>query len=218
MTNESADDSPSVVDDRPEATSVSTDDVRHESGAAMTPEQADTAAPRRLSISVRALLVGGLVTVLVIALGVMTWLYLDARASVQAQQRKSGDDRRAEQIAMDYAVGAATMNYQDLNSWKGRLVKGTTDNLKDKLTKAATSMEQILVPLEWNSTAKPLAAKVRSDTDGTFVVDTFVSVLTKTTQAPDTLPSTATYSISIDSHNNWAISDVGGIGAVVGSK
>ncbi len=79
-------------------------------------------------------------------------------------------------------------------------------------------MEQILVPLEWNSTAQPLVAKVRSDTNGIYVIDTFVSVLTKTTQAPDNLQSTATYSITIDSNDNWQISDVGGIGAVAGSK
>jgi hypothetical protein len=110
------------------------------------------------------------------------------------------------------------MNFQDLNTWKGKLVNGTTPSLKDKLTKAATSMQQILVPLEWNSTAQPLVAKVRSDTNGIYVVDTFVSVLTKTTQAPDSLQSTATYSITIDSKNTWQISDVGGIGAVAGAK
>jgi enoyl-CoA hydratase/carnithine racemase len=64
----------------------------------------------------------------------------------------------------------------------------------------------------------PLVAKVRSDTNGIYVVDTFVSVLTKTTQAPDSLQSTATYSITIDGKDNWQISDVGGIGAVVGPK
>ena len=58
-------------------------------------------------------------------------------------------------------------------------------------------MEQILVPLEWSSSAQPLAAKVRSDTNGIYVVDTFVSVLTDE-QTPDNLQSTATYSITID--------------------
>jgi len=43
-----------------------------------------------------------------------------------------------------------------------------------------------------DSTAQPLVAKVRSDTNGIYVIDTFVSVLTKTTQAPDSLQSTAT--------------------------
>jgi hypothetical protein len=78
-------------------------------------------------------------------------------------------------------------------------------------------MEQLLVPLQWTSTSKPLTAKVRTDTNGMYVVDTFVSVLTKTTQAPDNLQSTATYSITVDA-NSWLITDVGGIGAVVAGK
>ena len=79
-------------------------------------------------------------------------------------------------------------------------------------------MEQILEPLQWNSTAVPLAAKVRSSANGIYVVDTFVGVETKTMQAPDGLQSTATYSITIDSAHDWQISDVGGIGSVVGRK
>lgn len=137
---------------------------------------------------------------------------------VEAQQRQSANDRHAEQIALDYAVNAATMNFQDLNKWKNQLVGGTTPTLNAKLTKAAGSMEQLLIPLQWASTAQPLAAKVRSGDNGVYVVDTFVSVLTKTTQAPDNLQSTATYSITIDSNQNWQISDVGGIGAITPPK
>jgi hypothetical protein len=148
----------------------------------------------------------------------MTWLYLGERDKVDAQQSQVANYQHAEQIALDYAVSAATMNFRDLNTWKTKLVNGTTPALNDKLTKAAGSMQQILVPLEWNSTAQPLVAKVRSDTNGIYVIDTFVSVLTKTTQAPDNLQSTATYSITIDSNNGWQISDVGGIGAVAGAK
>ena len=126
-----------------------------------------------------------MILVLVAGVGVMTWLYLGERGKVEAQLRQTDNHHHAEQIALDYAVSAATMNFQDLNTWKAKLVNGTTPSLNDKLTKAATSMEQLLVPLEWNSTAQPLVAKVRSDTNGIYVIDTFVSVLTKTTQAPD---------------------------------
>jgi flagellar basal body-associated protein FliL len=177
-----------------------------------------TPSSRRVSLSVRTLIVSVLVLVLVAGVGVMTWLYLGERGKVEAQLRQTDNYHHAEQIAVDYAVNAATMNFQDLNTWKGKLVNGTTPSLNDKLTKAATSMQQILVPLEWNSTAQPLVAKVRSETNGIYVVDTFVSVLTKTTQAPDSLQSTATYSITVDSNNGWQISDVGGIGAVAGVK
>jgi len=213
------------------AVSNPADDVEHDDGAEPaepdTPPVASqddatsstgTPSSRRVSLSVRTLTVSVLVLVLVAGVGVMTWLYLGERGKVEAQLRQTDNFHHAEQIALDYAVNAATMNFQDLNTWKVKLVNGTTPSLNDKLTKAATSMEQLLVPLEWNSTAQPLVAKVRSDTNGIYVVDTFVSVLTKTTQAPDSLQSTATYSITVDGNNGWQISDVGGIGAVAGVK
>jgi Mce-associated membrane protein len=189
-------------------------------GSNQDDEGSTTGTPslRRVSLSVRTLLVSILILVLVAGVAVMTWLYFGERGKVEAQQSQVANYHHAEQIALDYAVNAATMNFQDLNTWKGKLVNGTTPPLNDKLTKAATSMQQILVPLEWNSTAQPLVAKVRSDTNGIYVIDTFVSVLTKTTQAPDSLQSTATYSITIDGNNGWQISDVGGIGAVAGAK
>jgi hypothetical protein len=79
-------------------------------------------------------------------------------------------------------------------------------------------MEQVLVPLQWSSSARPLVAKVRSTTGGVYVVDSFVSVDTKTIQSPDPLQSTATYSTTIDSNNNWLITDVGGIGSALEPK
>ncbi|MET4426864.1 hypothetical protein [Mycolicibacterium sp. 624] len=173
---------------------------------------------RSISISIRALLVGAVIIGLLAAAGVTTWLYLGAKAQLDAQARQAAATSRAEQIALDYAVGAAKIDAKDLGPWKTELVRGTTPELKDKLSNAATSMEQILVPLQWNSTAVPLVAKVRSDDNGTYVVDTFVSVQTKTVQAPEGLESTATYSITIDSNHDWQISEVGGVGAVVGQK
>jgi hypothetical protein len=181
-------------------------------------DDAETTTVRRVSLSLRTLLAGVVMLALVAGLATTTWLYLGARAETHATAQVAADRQRAEQVALDYAVNAAAMNFQDLNTWKNKLVAGTSPELKDKLTKAANSMEQLLIPLQWTSSAEPLAAKVRSDTDGVYVVDTFVSVLTKTTQAPDSLQSTATYSITIDSHHDWLITDVGGIGAVVGGK
>jgi Mce-associated membrane protein len=175
---------------------------------------------RRISISVsaRALVYGLLIAVLTGALATVGWLYVDARRALDAQAHRSADYAHAEKIALDYAVNAATMNFQDVNGWKTKLVAGTSAELNDKLSKAAESMQQILLPLQWASTAQPLAAKVRSDTGGIYVVDCFVSVQTKTVQAPDPLQSTATYSLTFDGKKNWQITDVGGVGAVVGQK
>lgn len=172
----------------------------------------------RISVSLRTLSVSALIALLLVAVGIMTWLYLGERSKLDAQARQAADNSHAEQIALDYAVNAAKINYEDLNAWKQNLVKQTTPELKDKLNKAAQSMEQILTPLQWNSTATPLTAKVRSVSNGIYVVDAFVGVETKTMQSPDGLQSTATYSVTIDSIDNWEISEVGGIGTVIGQK
>jgi Mce-associated membrane protein len=176
--------------------------------------------PRRLqlSISLRNLVIAVVIATLVGAVGVLAWLYIGAQHKVDDLARQSENKAHAESIALHYAVEAAAMNYEDLDAWKAKLVAGTSPELNEKLTKAATSMEQILVPLQWNSTARPLAAKVRSVIGGTYVVDSFVSVRTKTAQAPEPLQSTATYSVTIDSSKDWQITDVGGVGDALGEK
>ncbi|MEW5810380.1 MAG: hypothetical protein AB1925_13090 [Actinomycetota bacterium] len=182
--------------------------------------EADTGSPpstgcRQLSVSVRGLVVAIVIAALVAGIGVFAWLYVDARSELQQQRQAVADNARAEQIALDYATNAAAMNFKDIATWKSKLVAGTTQELSGRLSEAADQMEQILVPLQWDSTAKPLAAKVRSSAGSTYTVDAFVSVMTKTAQGPDPLQSTATYSVTIDRNQNWQITDVGGIGAAV---
>lgn len=177
-----------------------------------------TRGPKSVSVSLRGLILGGLIVALVAATAVLGWLYVDARHQLSAQATQSANDARAEKIALDYAVNAAAMDYTDLQGWKVKLIAGTSPELSKKLSDAGTSMEQILVPLQWSSAAQPLVAKARSSTGGIYVVDSFVSVQTKTIQAPDALQSTATYSTTIDSNNNWLITDVGGIGSAMGPK
>ncbi|ORB30100.1 hypothetical protein [Mycolicibacterium parafortuitum] len=186
-------------------------------------DQPDTDAPKRLtkqtrqiSISVRGLVIGAVIAVLAVAVGVLTWLYIGAEDKLSAEARTAAERSQAETVATDYAVNAAQMDYQDFEAWKLKLVNGTSPELKEKLSTAADSMQEILAPLQWKSSALPLAAKVRSDTGGIYVVDAFVSVLTKTVQAPEGLQSTATYSVTLDGKNNWQITDVGGIDAALG--
>lgn len=200
------------------------DDDRHVESSERSPTDGDSEdttpshrrLPRRIAISLYSAVLTLVIGVLVAAIGVLGWLYIDARGDLTAQERSAAEANRAEEVAMDYAVSAAQMDYQDFNAWKINLVDGTSPELKDKLTKAADSMQQILAPLQWKSTAQPLTAKVRSDVGGIYVVDAFVSVLTKTMQAPDGLQSTATYAITMDGRNDWQITDVGGIDAALG--
>lgn len=174
--------------------------------------------PRSFSLSVRDLAVGAVVVALVAAVAVLGWLYVDARHQLGAKAMQSTNAAHAEKVALDYAVNAATMDFKDLQGWHVKLVAGTSPELNKKLSDAGTSMEQVLMPLQWSSTAQPLVAKVRSNTGGIYVVDGFVSVQTKTIQAPEALQSTATYSITVDSNNNWQITDVGGIGSAMAPK
>ncbi len=168
----------------------------------------------RLSVSLHSLVIALVIAGLLGGIGTLGWLYTAAQRRVDSMERQQQNNARAEKISLDYAVRAAEMNFKDINAWKVKLVAGTGPELKEKLTKAAGEMEQILIPLEWTSTAQPIVAKVRSDSDGVYTVDTFVSVMTKTVQGPQPLQSTATYSITIDSNRDWQISDVGGIGTV----
>jgi Mce-associated membrane protein len=184
----------------------------------VAPKDLTAREERRISLSVRSLSLGVLIVGLIAALGLTTWLYVNANGKFDAQAQKASDNQHAEQVALDYAVRAAVMDYKDLGPWKRALVEGTTPELSKKLSDAANAMEQILLPLEWSSSAKPIAAKVRSHDKGVYVVDAFVSVLTKTVQAAEKLQSTATYSVTIDPSNGWKISDVGGIGQVVGDR
>jgi hypothetical protein len=180
------------------------------------PAATSAKAPRRVSLSLRTVLVAVLIVLLAAAAGVFGWLYWGDQDKLNTLAQEASSRTHAEDIASDYAVNAADMDYQDFTTWKTKLVNGTSPELKDKLTKAADSMEQVLAPLQWQSTAKPLATKVRSEAGGIYTVDSFVSVFTKTMQAPDGLQSTATYSITIDSNNNWQITDVGGIDSALG--
>jgi Mce-associated membrane protein len=212
---ESGTDAASSTADEPDV--VESDVVAADDREKARKEQSSSTG-RRISVSVRGLALGTLITVLVAALAVMTWLYFDEKGKVDAQEQQVRDNQHAEQVALDYAVRAAIMDFKDLGPWKRALVEGTTPELAKKLTEAANAMEQILLPLQWSSTAKPIAAKVRSHDKGIYVVDSFVSVMTKTVQARDSLQSTATYAVTIDPANGWKISDVGGIGQVVGEK
>lgn len=170
---------------------------------------------RSVSLSVRSLLVAAVMVVLIAAIAALGWLYLGARHELDVQAAQSANDSRAEKMTLGYAVSAATMDYKDLQAWKVKLVAGTSPELNKRLTEAGTSMEQVLTPLQWSSSARPLVAKVRTNTDGVYVVDSFVSVTTKTIQSPDPLQSTATYSMTIDSNNGWQIIDVGGIASAL---
>lgn len=192
-------------------------------GSTQRIQQLRTGATVSVRLSTVALL--AVVAVLLFATAVLGWVAHQrgiesdaARAEITAMRSATDDRHRAEQVATDYSVGAAGMNFKDLPAWSQRLTANTSPQLANKLKQAAASMEQVIVPLQWISIPTPITAAVRSEQNGSYVVTCFVSVMTKNSQAPDGVQSTATYTVTIDKNTGWKITDVGGIDSAMSGK
>lgn len=166
----------------------------------------------------RSLIFSVLLVAAAVTIGVLAWSLhssqrseQQARAALTSAQEAASARQRAEQIALDYSRGAAEMDFKDIPGWTKRLTTNTSPELTKKLKDAATSMEQIVVPLQWVSTPTPITSAVRSERDGIYVVNSFLSVMTKNVQAPNGVQSTATYTVTINAKDNWVITDVGGV-------
>lgn len=174
-----------------------------------------TSAPpgRRVTFSLRrdVLVLAVVLLASLGCIGFLGWQLHDAKSELAAMRAAAETRQHAEQVALDYAKGASQMDYRNLSEWTTRLIANTTPELTAKLKEASVSMEQIIIPLQWDSTSTPITAKVRSEHDGVFVVNCFVSVVTKNVQTPDGIPSTATYTVTVNKNDNWAITDVGGV-------
>lgn len=169
------------------------------------------------SVRVRSLVLGGgcaLGTLAVVGVvGTLGWQLSSTSDELNQIRQAAADNSRAEQVSLDYATGAADMDFQNPEEWTARLTAGTSPELTTRLQQAASSMQQLIIPLQWTSTASPIAATVQSEENGIYEVTTFVNVVTKNLQAPDGIESTATYKMSIDSTNDWQITQISGIGS-----
>jgi Mce-associated membrane protein len=169
------------------------------------------------AIPIPSLRMGVAVAVVVAVVAVLSWQWYSAASELGRHEAAAADRQHAEQVALDYATGAAQMSFENTQEWRGRLTANTTPELTTRLTKAATSMEQLIGPMQWSSTARPIAAKVESESGGIYRVVCFVDVLTKNVQAPDGVQSTATYKLDIDSGRNWTITEISGIDSALGA-
>lgn len=103
------------------------------------------AVPR--SVAVKPLALGLVVALLVIGLAVVTWQLRSTSDELSSIHSAEAGRAQAEQIALDYATGAAEMDFRDLPTWRTRLTQGTSSELSNRLTQASSSMEQIISPL-----------------------------------------------------------------------
>ena len=172
----------------------------------------------RLTITLRSLVTAAVIAALVVAVAGLAWLYIDAQRKLDAQTRQSANNAHAEKIALDYAINAAEIKLTTSTRGKPNWLPVQPQHSRTSWARRRSKWSRYWSPPNGHSTARPLMAKVRSDSGGIYVVDCFVGVVTKTIQSPGPLQSTAAYSVTIDSDRNWEISDVGGIGAVVARK
>lgn len=193
-------------------TASESDSSAEKNSMAELPGSAKRSAGRR---TVQWLRVNWVVASVVIALlsisVVFGLLYRSSSNDVDAIHARTALEQTAKRHALDYATGAANLNFEDLGAWKKKLTANTSQQLTAKLNDAASSMEQVVVPLQWKSTATPIAATVQSVNGDIYVVQAFVNVDTRNAQAPDGVQSTATYTITLDGSKNWTIADVGGL-------
>ncbi|MEV4154063.1 hypothetical protein AB0J48_13685 [Nocardia salmonicida] len=169
------------------------------------------ATPTKGTVAVRvsSLVGGAVIAVLAIIVLVLGVLLGSARSEISDMKDQAADNAKAEQIALDYSVGSATLNYQDVDAWVAKLKAGTSPELSNKFDATGDKLEQIIIPLKWTSTAAPITAKVLSQEGEVYKVAAFVDVSTTNAQNPDGLRNTVTYNITVDAGKDWKITDVG---------
>lgn len=150
-----------------------------------------------------------LATVVVIALIVVSVLLVLQTRTLGSERDAAADRARAEQIASDYAVKAATMDYRDLTPWLNGVKAGTTPELSKKFEGIADLMREVLTPLRLTSTGKASFAKTTSEVNGIYQVKVAVDVSSQNVQAPQGTVTTSTYSVTLDRNRSWVITEAG---------
>ncbi|UGT38830.1 hypothetical protein LTV02_22210 [Nocardia yamanashiensis] len=166
---------------------------------------------RTVSLPVSTIALGAAGTVLVAAAGTFATLWISARGDLSDRDAQLADQRHAEQVATDYAVGASTINFQDYNAWVAKLKNNTSPQLANKFDATAPKLQEILLPLKWTSSATPISAVVAAENSGIYKVNVFLNVSSTNAQTPDGGQTTVTYNVTVDSGNDWKVTDVGGL-------
>ncbi|WP_040856302.1 hypothetical protein [Nocardia niigatensis] len=175
------------------------------------PREPRDSRARTVSVRLSTVLTAAAVAVPLIVSIVLGALYWSAKSDLAERDSKAADDRHAEQVASDYAVGASTIDYKDTKAWLGRLQAGATPQLAAKFEATGPQLEQILLPLQWTSKAVPLSSSVTSESGGIYKVNAYVNVTSTSAQSPEGAQTTVTYSLTIDRNAGWKITDVGGL-------
>ena len=183
----------------PETTTAETDEGKDEG---KKEERRSRLSDSSVTFSMRSLLIGGLITALIAALVVFVVRDVSARSDLRALETDQADRATAERIAGEYAVDAATLDYDDLTPWVSAMRKGVSPELSRKYEVIGQAMEQILTPLRMKTTT-------RYTSPATSSVFAVVNVNTTTVQNPAGGSTVAVYTLVLDRDQDWLITDVG---------
>ncbi|WP_067540429.1 hypothetical protein [Nocardia crassostreae] len=181
--------------------------------AAKPATEEPSTATRTVAVRMSTLVYSLVVALLLAALGTFGVLWGMARGELSDRDATSADQAHAERAATDYAVGASTIDYQNIDAWTGKLKFNTTSELAAKFDATAPNLRDILTPLRWTSAATPITAKVLSDNGGVYTVDVFLTVTATSAQNPDGAVTTVTYKVTVNKNADWKITDVGSLDA-----
>ncbi|MFG1793549.1 hypothetical protein [Nocardia sp. NPDC049149] len=173
---------------------------------------------RSMHLEIATLVRSAVIAVLVLAVAALSVFLVIARNDLADSAAAAAADRHAEQVATDYAIGASTIDYADLNTWVAKLKTNTSPSLGAKFDAVGPRMGQLLGPLKWTSTATPVTATVSARTNGVYTVNVFVNLSVSNVQNPKAAFVTATYTVTVDEHAGWQVTEVGGLGAALPVK
>ncbi|WP_405492774.1 hypothetical protein [Nocardia sp. NBC_00511] len=171
-----------------------------------------------LAIKLSTLITGLTITGLVAVACLFAGLYFSADGKLSERDARVADADHAEQTALDYAVGASTIDYRNAKAWFDTLAANTTPQLAAKFAATAPQLEQLLLPLQWTSKAVPISAAVTSESNGIYKVNAFLTVTSTSAQTPAGTQTTVTYALTVDKNSGWKITDVGGLDGALPGK
>ena len=151
-----------------------------------------------------------LVVVLAVVAGVAVYFATSYRDDYTTLRNANSDAQRAEDVASDYAVKAALINYRDFDPWFAALRTNVDDKMRQQFTTSESVLRQLLGQLQWVSKGDLVGSDIKSQNNGVYVVQVFVDVQVTNVQSPGGVKTTALYPITVDKNKNWTITDISG--------
>ncbi|GAB11789.1 hypothetical protein GOARA_088_00530 [Gordonia araii NBRC 100433] len=177
---------------------------------AASSESADTGgSPKQITLSVRALVLG--LVGLLVGAGLLFGIVdnLRVRNQLGDLRDRQANEAKAEEIAGDYAVKAATLDYNDLTPWAANLKKGVSPQLAKQFDVAVPAMTQILTPVRMKTTANLVSSTTTDVSGDVYKVTAVVDVNTTSLQTPNGASALAAYVLTLNKADNWMITAVG---------